>query len=296
MLTIALFFVINGVLFTPGENHYMRALEDKHERLGSTKGSKILLIGDSNLAFGIVSEDIEKETRMQVVNLGLNGGLGLLFSINQVKEFVNAGDIVIISPVYKQTGKYFYGSSALNYAIQCNFIFLKYINSPHQIKKLIIQNKTPEALMMQLSNKNENKLNRAGFNKYGDYIAHYKDTPTFKIESALKNIKPYYEIFDDVVNKVNHFIKEAERKEAKVLYSYSPIPKSFYKRDETKIYEYHQELSKKINCDIIGTPSDYIFNDTLFFNTEDHLVYEGAKKRTQILIEQIIPYLSNRND
>lgn len=75
---------------------YNAALIDKVERLRSIDGPKIVLIGDSNLAFGIDSKKIEEALDMPVVNMGLHAGLGLAFHEEMAKLNVCKGDIYII--------------------------------------------------------------------------------------------------------------------------------------------------------------------------------------------------------
>ena len=58
--------------------NYQASLIDKVERLESIEEPKIVLIGDSNLAFGIDSEKIEEGHGIPVVNMGLHGGFGCL--------------------------------------------------------------------------------------------------------------------------------------------------------------------------------------------------------------------------
>ena len=56
--------------------NYQASLIDKVERLTSIDEPKIILVGHSNLSFGIKSEMLEEALGMPVVNLGLHGGLG----------------------------------------------------------------------------------------------------------------------------------------------------------------------------------------------------------------------------
>ena len=49
---------------------------------------KIILIGNSNLAFGIDSEKIENSVGMPVVNLGLHGSLGNEFHESMAKKYI----------------------------------------------------------------------------------------------------------------------------------------------------------------------------------------------------------------
>ena len=75
---------------------YQASLVDKIERLESINESKIILVGNSNLAFGIYSDQIEEDIGMPVVNLGLHGGLGNAYHEEIAKLNINEGDIVIV--------------------------------------------------------------------------------------------------------------------------------------------------------------------------------------------------------
>ena len=71
-------------------------LLDKSARLKSIDGSKIVLIGDSNVSFGFQSELIEQAYGIPVVNMGLHGGLGNAFHEEMAKINVHEGDIYVI--------------------------------------------------------------------------------------------------------------------------------------------------------------------------------------------------------
>ena len=75
---------------------YDAAIQDKIDRLEKTESPKIILVGNSNLTFGIVSEEIENAMCMPVVNLGFNKGFGNIFNENIVKRNICEGDLVII--------------------------------------------------------------------------------------------------------------------------------------------------------------------------------------------------------
>lgn len=78
------------------KNAYTAAIPKKIERLNSIEEPKIILIGNSNLAFGIDSSMLEEKFGMPVVNLGGHGGLGVAFHYNMARSGINEGDIVII--------------------------------------------------------------------------------------------------------------------------------------------------------------------------------------------------------
>jgi len=95
MLFIILGYLAN--LMPQYENAYNAALNDKVERLCSIDEPKIVIIGNSNVAFGINSEIIEQEMGMPVVNMGFHGALGNIFHDNMMDYNVHEGDIYIVA-------------------------------------------------------------------------------------------------------------------------------------------------------------------------------------------------------
>ena len=67
------------------QDNYNASLLDKVERLNNIHEPKIVLLGNSNLAFGIDSQMIEDELNMPVVNMGLHGSLGNAFHEEMAK-------------------------------------------------------------------------------------------------------------------------------------------------------------------------------------------------------------------
>lgn len=78
ILVICLLFSILDIFVVKNQysQGYTAALVDKIDRLKSIKEPKIIILGDSNLAFGINSKIIEEELKMPVINMGLHGGIG----------------------------------------------------------------------------------------------------------------------------------------------------------------------------------------------------------------------------
>ena len=78
------------------QEDYNASLIDKVARLKNINGPKIILVGNSNLAFGINSPMIERAFGMPIVNLGLHGGLGNAFHEYIAKLNIHSGDIIIV--------------------------------------------------------------------------------------------------------------------------------------------------------------------------------------------------------
>ena len=74
----------------------LASLIDKTNRLESIGEPKVVLIGNSNLTFGMDSKRLSEAIGMPVVNMGLHGGLGNAFHEEMAKLNVCSGDIYII--------------------------------------------------------------------------------------------------------------------------------------------------------------------------------------------------------
>lgn len=96
LLFLSLIIIYLNQVMPQYDGEYNSSLSDKVEKLETTMGPKLVLIGDSNLSFGINSELIETELGMPVVNMGYHGGIGNAFHEEMSKINIQEGDIYII--------------------------------------------------------------------------------------------------------------------------------------------------------------------------------------------------------
>ena len=55
--------------------------------------------------------------------------------------------------------------------------------------------------------------------------------------------------------------------------------------------KFEQELRQRLDCQVISDYTQYCFEPEYFFNTYLHLTDEGAKMRTELLIQDLKKYL-----
>src|SRR6476661_8416978 len=100
------------------DNDYIAAVLEKDRLIRNTPSPKIILVGGSNLAFGVDSKLLQDSLRLPVVNMGLYAKLGLRYMLAQVKPYIRAGDIVVVVPEYDQFyGQFSEGDNTLNTAL-----------------------------------------------------------------------------------------------------------------------------------------------------------------------------------
>ena len=136
--TIAIFFVF-PIYFPSDREGFLSEYSTKKNLLVSLPSPKIIIVGGSNVAFGIDSEHLKAGTGYQTVNMGLQAGLGLHFMMEDVLPHLRKGDVVIISPEYEQFGNIYEGGvqNALLYATDPTSVLS--MSSVDQIATLIAQ-------------------------------------------------------------------------------------------------------------------------------------------------------------
>lgn len=266
---------------------YNAALLDKLSRLKNVEGPKIVLLGNSNVAFGFQSETIEKELGMPVVNMGLHGGLGNAFHEKLAKINVCEGDIYIICHSdFGGDGTVLNKPLAWN-AIENHFELwqcLSFKDIGAMMKEYSIYLKKCLDLWVNDSGNQmeEGIYSRQSFNLYGD-IAVKREGSIFSFKSSVE--PPI--INDITINRINELYVWLDNKGATLLVAGYPIGKGELTAPEDEFVAAQEKLKKKLSCPFISDYRDYMYDYDLFYNTEYHLNDEGAALRTQQLIADL---------
>ena len=81
-------------------NNYLNEFPVKKQLIRDTPSPKVVVIGGSNVAFGIDSKTLSDSLGMPVVNAGLHAGLGLRYILDANTPYLRKGDILVIMPEY----------------------------------------------------------------------------------------------------------------------------------------------------------------------------------------------------
>ena len=108
------------LIFLPSdESNIYGSLYDKHKYIEESNKKNIIILGGSNILMGIDSELMEnKLSEYNVVNIGINAGIGLRFLINDIKSYIKEGDIVVIGAEYSNYVGLLNGESALLFLLK----------------------------------------------------------------------------------------------------------------------------------------------------------------------------------
>ena len=267
------------------ENNYMESIVDKHQALLDFKSPKIILAGGSNLAFGINSEELTSGFKLPVVNLGLHAGLGLEFILNELKDCVNQNDIVFLSIEYflEKEGDYKLKKHTSSYFPKASSYYDKTLLSDISIFLDDFKLKLREIFNKDASNASEiNSIiyNRKSFNKFGDMIGHLNQHPK---DSLYDNGQLIYRDWEGI-SALNSFNEFANNKKIQVYYFFPCYAESKYNLNKIAINKLFFDLKKNLKIQIINTPTDFVYSDTLFYDTVYHLSKIGRSLRTKKMI------------
>ena len=266
---------------------YNAAAIDKYNRLHSLDQPKIILVGDSNVAFGFYSEMLEEAFGMPVVNFGLHGNLGQVFVTNVIRGCVSEGDIVIIAPA-----GYHYSPNSLDCVmawitienhyplwrgVPINRYMDMFLAYPTYLKR---------ALNLFISNEGnrieDSPWGRVDFNEYGDY-----DHPRPKCVIVDDNYSQFFgsEYLDEGLgmywNDYNSFIIS---KNATLYMSAPPILSEAL---EVDLESLQKQLEDGLDFPVISQLADYVYPLELFYDTGFHMNDYGRAIRTQQLIDDL---------
>jgi hypothetical protein len=270
---------------------FVAAIADKHQYANTIKEPKIILVGGSNLAFGVASDSIEKALKKPVVNFGLYAGFGLTFMLKEALSEVKKGDIIVLCPEYylrkpgdnfsKQMAVFAYppADDFIEYEDFIDRLTIKSAFYSRYARNLIF---LPNRIKSPMINDTISGYFRKGFNKNGDALSHLNN-PSVQPLDDLFDLKD--EDYSLEIQEINQFIKVIKQKQASIFWYYPSFSQVGYDKNEKKLVVYEKLISEKINCKKINHIKDEIYPIDCFYDTHFHLNAKCRLERTQKLIE-----------
>ena len=279
---------------------YDQSLIDKISRLESIHEPKIILVGNSNLSFGMDSPRLQEAMNMPVVNLGLHGGLGNALHENMAELNINSGDIVVICHSY-------YGDNGKIQDLSLAWVTVEY---NRELWRIIRREEYPDMLFAWpnycyntfllwatfMGNENadatpqtaKSSYTRAAFNSCGDVV--FKPEK-YRLETSTI-FKPgklsVSTISDTCVDRLNVFNRYIMARGAVMLVAGYPIAYGEYTPPAEEYDAFQKELAEKLDCEIISDYRDYFIPYEYFYDTVLHLDGRGTEIRTSRLIKDLL--------
>jgi hypothetical protein len=303
---LGLAVVLTGVAISQydtriGDDNYLAAVLEKDHLIRTTPSPKIILVGGSNLAFGIDSRMMQDSLGLRVVNMGLYAKLGLRYMLAQVKPYINRGDIVLIVPEYDQFyGNFSEGDQTLNTALLYapadrirdfvkSYSVIDVVLRPRveSVRRSFFQ-ATASAFGVKdkyFPPDTNPVYNRHSFNQFGDVVSHLGKKSMNPDSIYVKELPPAKEFNNRTLNELNEIGDAARERGAHAYFLFPSYIDRSYSINTSQIAWLNDRLSRRMNVPILGSPADFVYPSNWFFDTRFHLNALGRGPRTVKMIE-----------
>ncbi|WP_379824491.1 hypothetical protein [Flavobacterium notoginsengisoli] len=291
---VVLFILVLGALMPPtprSKTSLLFSKLDKDSLMKNVKGDRLILIGGSNLSFGINSQMLKDSLKFNPINNGIHAALGLEYLLNEAAPYIKEGDVIIISPEYT----HFYGNTAYGSEVLCRMFFdvdfrkgneaVTYMSFKQWQQILMycpkyVASKFDPLEYFPLSH--DPVYSRDSFNQFGDAVAHYNLPPVDYL--ALDAIDGKFN--EDIVEKLKEFRHLVLEKKARLFITFPAVDEQSYQNNKTQINKIYQRLQDDKFL-ILGTQLEFIVSNDMIFNAYCHLNKKGTDYRTQLLIKEL---------
>lgn len=262
-------------------NDYIDAIVDKHKRVESIKGRQVLLIGDSNIAFGLDSDVISDSVNLPVTNMALEVGLGLEFILEEAKDLLEPNDVAVLSIEYLMTleGSYMSKYQAGMALPVSSDYFDRDINSELIIDNYFTRKRLFEFNTTKISNR-DIVYNRKAFNEFGDLTSHRTKKPH---KGNLMLPPPQETDKEELITAIDEFTQYCKRNRISVYYTFPSIAQSAYTKNAALINQFTNRLNQIDHLIFLDGSKESVKPDSLFFDSVFHLTYNERAKRSKIL-------------
>ncbi len=273
----------------------MAASLDKHRLARETTSPKILLAGASSVAWGTNSSLISQQLQLPVVNLAYNAGQGIDYQLNEVLEFAQPGDIVILSIEYSSLlGTV--SPSVVWRTIEpepSNMSFFRWPQYKAMLDKgFLVGLRDLTRRIAPGKSIPELPYSRDTFNEFGDAVGHHqlevaKDIKSGKVKYSRPNFKTS-------IRKLNSFAVKLRQRGAEVFYFFPAIPEEEFFQSEEALNKIYNDMTSELDIQLLNSPGEMAYKRSDFFDTNYHLKKEAAVRRTLLMINRLSQYHFNK--
>jgi hypothetical protein len=298
--------VLAIIVLIPDENDYARATTLKHQRLASVSERKVVLVGGSNLAYGLESDIIERETSCPTVNMGMNGYFGARYMLNEVEPYLKSGDIVVLAFEWDNYGKSVNGSGKDLLAIaKTDPSVLAYFTAEQMRLAALAAPFVAQTKILRVTRRHLEELRSlpvAGGSQEGADIHEIESLRSFDMHGDLNGHDgvawgaDFEQGIDltanglhlDIIKLIKEFAQDMKTRGVTVVMSYTPTMRDYYQSQRVTINEAHRRLTSGRDAVFAPRPpEDFVFDSSHFFDTVYHLKTTSRDERSQMVADDI---------
>ncbi len=281
-------------------NSYMAVIRDKMHRLARLPSPKLVLVGGSNMAFGMDTPQLERSLGLPAVNMGLHAGLGVGLPLRLIRPHLKQGDVVVLSFEYEcLTGSTARQGSQALHLIEHHRPALWYV-PPSKGKAVLdeahlIAGGWARTALRRITGDPRTHWRgaycRQAFNPEGDAVHHRRYGSAWRrtqpgpdeegiLITPVPIITPRQRGLRAAGRELQDFVRYAEQRGAVVLYSFPPQPAENLELSRDYMDTYYDAVAACDGLIILDRPDTVAYEWADFFDTVYHLTRSGAVKRT----------------
>lgn len=281
---------------------YLGEMADKLALLRETDGARIILVGGSAVPFGVRCDLINRELPgFHTVDFGLYADLGLSVMLDLCLPELKEGDIVILMPEQdEQVFSEYFGAASVWQALDGHFTMLSRLE-PSYLSRLLAAFPAfagrKLGAFLRGGTHPEGIYRKASFTALGDILPELRPGSILADGYDANNPIRFDErmLSEAFVGKVRHFIREAEKRGARVLWHFAPMNAAALapSEDGETVNAFYDLIRDRIGVEILGNPLDNLLDAGWFYDSNFHLNGSGAVVFSDLLIRDIKVYLGD---
>lgn len=282
------------------QDSYYAQLPELYRRLTDSPGKRLILVGGSNVAFGVDTGLLERTLAQYgyeytVCPFGLYAAVGAGAMLELSQGQLREGDVVVLAvePTDETLSDYFGASAFWKCAEEAPELLLgvspahqaalagNYVGFLQERASICRSGEFPAAdgVYAKSSFDGDGSLS---FYRAGNVMAVGWDTGA-PVDLGAVSISPEF------AGQVNGYCRAAEARGAEVYLSFSPVNRSALEGDEQEgASAYFRACLDAFRCPVISDPNRYILDSGWFYDSNFHLNSAGAAVRTRLLAEDLL--------
>lgn len=298
---VVVFFIAIIIVGSANPHSYASSLMQKEKLLHDTSSPRLIILGGSGAASSIDSTTLEKTLDLNPVNMGLFAGVGMRFIINEAKNEIRKGDVILLAPEYEMLQQPSYGDgSYLLQTLYANPSKIISVVTPHGLIVMLrafpsilqwqggyivhtIQNYfLPKELVLS-----ERLYTLEHVTKYGDLDTTSAGDAHLSTAQIVKEGNGFVRSHIDPKNLslIINLFTETKQKGARAFIVLPAVPESVKENNMPAISAQYETLVSALGTEnVIGTPGYFVLPDNQFLDSLGHLTATGKAERTKLIL------------
>lgn len=290
--------LITGVLVLQSKYSHIYLDEYGHKEylFDKTPSPRVIFLGGSNVAFGIDSRAVAESLDVNVVNFGLQLGIGMRKMMSDALRYCKKGDILVIAPEYENFYGIAYGGKETIALLSLLYPKVVVDFNMEQARVALSGLKDAIYVMSNLDNwrivkspKEFYPYNTLSFNSFGDEERHWTSEPDQE-ELTANHIT--FEFDEDYFDEFFQNISILEARGVDVVIIPPSVSISMYEESTVKMMFLEGKLAEA------GHPFAFpqescVYEREDMFDTYYHLSRSGIDKRMPLIIDVLRQHIHN---